>query len=59
MHQVILEIEGSRKAHVIAECSSKEAALAKYMALVEANQGSPITKKGKYSIRKKPESSEL
>ena len=55
MHQVVLEISGSRKVHVISEHASKEEALDKYIKLVEANKGSPITTKGKYSIRKKPE----
>jgi len=55
MHQVVLEIAGSRKVHVISEHETKEEALDKYIKLVEANKGSPITSKGKYTIRKKPD----
>lgn len=55
MHQVVLEIAGSRKVHVISEHATKEDALDKYIKLVEANKGSPVTSKGKYTIRKKPE----
>ena len=55
MHQVVLELVGSRKVHVISEHATKEEALDKYIKLVEGNKGSPITPKGKYSIRKKPE----
>ena len=54
MHQVILEMPG-RKIHVIAEFDTKEAALAKYVSLIDANKGSPVTPRGKYSIRRKPE----
>jgi hypothetical protein len=55
MHQVVLELVGSRKVHVISEHATKEEALDKYIKLVKGNKGSPITPKGKYSIRKKPE----
>ncbi len=54
MHQVVLEISGNRKVHVISEHDTKEEALNKYVKLVEANKGSPITANGKYTIRKKP-----
>ncbi|MCA6574771.1 MAG: hypothetical protein ACK5EU_08425 [Pseudanabaena sp.] len=54
MHQVVLEIAGSRRVHVISEHEDKEEALDKYIKLVEANKGSPVTSKGKYTIRKKP-----
>jgi len=55
MHQVVLELSGSRKVHVISEHPSKEEALDKYIKLVEANKGTPVTTNGKYTIRKKPE----
>ncbi len=55
MHQVVLELSGSRKVHVISEHATKEESLDKYIKLVEANNNSPITTKGKYSIRKKSE----
>ncbi len=55
MHQVVLELSGSRKVHVISEHATKEESLDKYIKLVEANNNSPITTKGKYSIRKKTE----
>jgi len=55
MHQVVLELSGSRKVHVISEHATKEEALDKYIKLVEANNNSPTTTKGKYSIRKKTE----
>lgn len=55
MHQVVLELSGSRKVHVISEHGTKEEALDKYIKLVEANKGSSITSKGKYTIRKKPD----
>ena len=55
MHQVVLEIAGSRKVHVISEHVTKEEALDKYIKLVEANKDSPITSNGKYTIRKKPD----
>jgi hypothetical protein len=53
-YQVVLEIVHSSKVHVIAEYSTKEKALDGYMKLVKDNQDSPITPKGKYTIRKKP-----
>jgi len=55
MHQVVLELSGSRKVHVISEHPSKEEALDKYIKLVEANKGTSVTTNGKYTIRKKPE----
>ena len=55
MHQVVLELSGSRKIHVISEHGTKEEALDKYIKLVETNKGSPITTNGKYTIRKKPD----
>ena len=55
MHQVVLELSGSRKVHVISEHGTKEEALDKYIKLVEANKSSPITSNGKYAIRKKPD----
>jgi len=55
MHQVVLEMSGSRKVHVIAEFETKPEAINKYMVLVKANKDSPITKTGKYSVRAKPE----
>jgi len=55
MHQVVLELSGSRKVHVISEHGTKEEALDKYIKLVEANKSSPITSNGKYTIRKKPD----
>ncbi|MEI6327950.1 MAG: hypothetical protein ACOYN8_07805 [Pseudanabaena sp.] len=54
MHQVVLELTGSRKVHVISEHATKEEALNKYIKLVEANKGSRTTVNGKYSIRTKP-----
>lgn len=54
MYQVVLELAGSRKVHVISEHATKEDALDKYTKLVDGNKGSPITGTGKYSIRKKP-----
>jgi hypothetical protein len=54
MHQVVLELSGSRKVHVISEHATKEEALNKYIKLVEANKDSPITANGKYTIRTKP-----
>lgn len=54
MYQVILEM-AARKIHVIAEFDTKEAALAKYVSLIDANKGSPVTTQGRYNIRKKPE----
>jgi hypothetical protein len=54
MYQVILDLKTSRKAHVIAECATKEEALDKFTELVVANKGSSILKNGNYSIRKKP-----
>ena len=54
MHQVVLELAGSRKVHVISEHNTKESALDKYIKLVEANNGSPNTANGKYTIRTKP-----
>jgi len=54
MHQVVLQLSGSTKVHVISEHATKEDALNKYIKLVEGNKGSPITTNGKYSIRKKP-----
>ncbi|MCA1904805.1 MAG: hypothetical protein LDL47_08230 [Cyanobacteria bacterium KgW148] len=45
----------TKKVHVIAEFSTKEEALAKYVSLIDANKGSPITPNGKYTIRKKPD----
>ncbi|MEE3716551.1 hypothetical protein V2H45_07330 [Tumidithrix elongata RA019] len=54
MFQVVLDMAPIRKVHVIAELPTKEEAMDKYIKLVEANQGSPITKNGKYTIRKKP-----
>jgi hypothetical protein len=51
MHQVVLEMSGSRKVHVIAEFTTKSEAIDRYMALVKANKDSPITKTGKYNIR--------
>ena len=54
MHQVVLELSGSRKVHVISEHDTKEEALNKYVKLVEANNGSSTTAKGKYTIRAKP-----
>jgi len=53
MHQVVLELSGSRKVHVISEHATKEEALNKYIKLVEANNGSRTTVNGKYSIRTK------
>lgn len=55
MYQVILELKTPRKSHVIAECTTKEEALKKFMELVEANNGSSSLKNGTYSIRKKPQ----
>ena len=54
MHQVVLELTGSRKVHVISEHATKEEALNKYIKLVEANKDSRITANGKYSIRTMP-----
>jgi len=54
MYQVILDMKTPRKAHVIAECGTKEEALKKFMELVDANKGSSVIKNGNYSIRKKP-----
>ncbi|MDX2255236.1 MAG: hypothetical protein NW214_06965 [Pseudanabaenaceae cyanobacterium bins.39] len=54
MYQVILQIAGSSKVHVISEHGTKPEALNSYMKLVEGNNGSPVTSRGKYSIRKKP-----
>jgi hypothetical protein len=54
MHQVVLELSGSRKVHVISEHDTKEEALNKYIKLVEANKGSSVTANGKYTIRAKP-----
>jgi hypothetical protein len=54
MYQVILELAGSSKIHVISEHPNKPEALNNYMKLVDANKGSPVTSRGKYSIRKKP-----
>jgi hypothetical protein len=56
MYQVILSIACSPKVHVIAEYTSAEEALNQFKALVEANKGSPVTTKGKYAVRKKPQS---
>ncbi|MFN3927238.1 MAG: hypothetical protein ACK4QL_07920 [Pseudanabaenaceae cyanobacterium] len=53
MYQVVLELSPHR-VHVIAEFPTKEAALDKYMEIVSMNKGSPLTPKGKYTIRKKP-----
>ncbi len=53
MYQVILEMP-AKKIHVIAEFSTKEAAMAKYVQLIDSNKGSPITPRGKYSVRQKP-----
>ncbi len=53
MHQVVIELSGSRKVHVISEHGTKEEALDKYIKLVEANKGSSITSNGKYTIRTK------
>jgi predicted phosphatase len=53
-YQVVLEIAHSSKVHVIAEYPTKEKALDGYMKLVKENKDSPITPKGKYTIRKKP-----
>jgi len=55
MHQVVLEMNHSRKIHVIAEFATKPEAINKYMALIKANKDSPITSKGKYNVRAKPE----
>jgi hypothetical protein len=55
MHQVVLEMSGTRKIHVICEFPSKEEAINKYMSLIKANKDSPITKTGKYNVRAKPE----
>ncbi|WP_019502780.1 hypothetical protein [Pseudanabaena sp. PCC 6802] len=53
--QVVMEMAHSRKIHVIAEYPSKEKAIDQYMKLLAENKGSPVTAKGKYSVRKKPE----
>ena len=53
MYQVILDMKAPQKAHVIAECATKDEALNKFTELVEANKGSSILKNGNYSIRKK------
>jgi hypothetical protein len=52
-YQVVLEIAHSRRFHVIAEYPTKEKSLDKYMELLEGNKGSPVTSRGKYTIRKK------
>jgi hypothetical protein len=54
MYQVVLDMAPIRKVHVIAEFQTKEEAMDKYIKLVEGNKDSPITKNGKYTIRKKP-----
>lgn len=54
MYQVVLELSGSRKVHVISEHATKEEALNKFTKLVEANKGSSKTLNGKYTIRTKP-----
>jgi hypothetical protein len=53
-YQVVLEIAHSSKVHVIAEYPTKEKALDGYMKLVAENKNSPVTSRGKYTIRKKP-----
>jgi hypothetical protein len=53
-YQVVLEIAHSTRVHVIAEFSTKEKALDGYMKLVAENKNSPVTSRGKYTIRKKP-----
>jgi len=55
MYQVVLNIAYTTKVHVIIEYKTQEEALNKFMALVEANKGSSTTTKGKYSVRKKPQ----
>jgi len=55
MYQVVLNIAYTTKVHVIVEYMTQEEALNKFMALVEANKGSSTTIKGKYSVRKKPQ----
>jgi hypothetical protein len=54
MYQVVLEMAG-RKVHVVAEFSTKQEALDKYMQIVDMNHGSPQTPNGKYTIRQKPQ----
>ena len=53
MYQVVIEMTYSRKIHVIAEFPTKEKALDDYMKRVKENKDSPVTSKGKYTIRKK------
>lgn len=53
MYQVILDMP-NKKIHVIAEFSTREEAMAKYVQLLDSNKGSPVTPRGKYSIRQKP-----
>jgi hypothetical protein len=53
--QVVMEMAHSRKIHVIAEYPTPEKAIDEYMKLLAENKGSPVTAKGKYSVRKKPE----
>jgi len=53
MYQLVLEMS-ARKVHVISEHPDKPTALDAYMKLVAANQNSPQTKNGKYTIRAKP-----
>jgi hypothetical protein len=51
IYQVVLELS-PRRFHVVGEFASPEAALDKYMEIVNMNHGSPQTPKGKYTIRK-------
>lgn len=53
--QVVMEMAYSRKIHVIAEYPNRDKAIDKYMQLLAENKGSPVTAKGKYSVRQKPE----
>lgn len=52
LYQVILEISAHR-VHVVVEFSCQEAALDKYMQILNMNHGSPKTPTGKYTVRKK------
>lgn len=54
MYQVVLEMSNGRRVHVIAEYFTKSEAVEKYMALVQANNNSPVTRMGKYGVRMKP-----
>jgi hypothetical protein len=53
--QVVMEMAYTHKVHVIAEYPTTEKAIDEYMKLLKGNKGSPVTPKGKYSVRKKPE----